>query len=219
MAFAMVIGRLEGTAQQPEAEFDSAVCIEAGTGQPRACAGPDDALGVQIYDYAGLSAESLRQYAATVAAILGSTGMPVRVEVCRGTGALLTCVIGAPNTLVIRVLSGYARAMKNARREPMGQSYATASGGTLASVYLGSLRQEAEAANISWLTALSYATAHEIGHLLLGAGSHSSRGVMKAAWNRQDFLDMAQNRLRFAPEQARLLADRTASRRAENAAK
>ena len=41
--------------------------------------------------------------------------------------------------------------------------------------------------------------AHELGHLLLPAGSHSTRGLMRAGWNRSDVLTA--DGLRFTAEQ------------------
>jgi hypothetical protein len=52
---------------------------------------------------------------------------------------------------------------------------------------------------------LAAAMAHEIGHLLLGPNSHSSTGIMRAKWTR-DELELARlGRLLFTPEQSALL--------------
>jgi hypothetical protein len=52
---------------------------------------------------------------------------------------------------------------------------------------------------------LAAAMAHEIGHLLLGSNSHSSTGIMRAKWTR-DELELARlGRLLFTPEQSTLL--------------
>ncbi len=47
--------------------------------------------------------------------------------------------------------------------------------------------------------------AHEIGHLLLGVGSHSPKGIMTANWNGDTLLLADQGRLRFTPKQGRRL--------------
>ena len=49
---------------------------------------------------------------------------------------------------------------------------------------------------------LGTAMAHEIGHLFLGANSHSPVGIMRAGWKEQDLLEASQARLCFTPEQA-----------------
>jgi hypothetical protein len=58
--------------------------------------------------------------------------------------------------------------------------------------------------------------AHEIGHLLLGIGSHSSRGIMRFPWKRREVELADKGWLRFTPQQAeRIRAQVRARRRAE----
>ncbi len=45
--------------------------------------------------------------------------------------------------------------------------------------------------------------AHEIGHLLMGSGSHSKKGLMKLLWNKKDLQLAALGGLVFVPEHAR----------------
>ena len=45
--------------------------------------------------------------------------------------------------------------------------------------------------------------AHEIGHILLGPGSHSETGIMSFPWGRKQLLDASRGLLLFTPEQAR----------------
>jgi hypothetical protein len=52
---------------------------------------------------------------------------------------------------------------------------------------------------------LAYCIAHEIGHLLLPAGSHSSTGIMRARWQENDFKLMATGSLWFTPEHGKLI--------------
>jgi len=52
---------------------------------------------------------------------------------------------------------------------------------------------------------LAYFIAHEIGHLLLPAGSHSPMGIMRAQWRAIDFKLMATANTSFTPEQANLI--------------
>jgi hypothetical protein len=51
---------------------------------------------------------------------------------------------------------------------------------------------------------LGDAIAHEMGHLLLGAG-HSSQGIMKADWTSSDLRLASRGALRFSSEQVELL--------------
>ena len=46
--------------------------------------------------------------------------------------------------------------------------------------------------------------AHEMGHILLGAG-HSPMGIMKPHWNEHDLRGVAWHQLLFTPDEARSL--------------
>lgn len=52
---------------------------------------------------------------------------------------------------------------------------------------------------------LGHFMAHELGHLLLPQYSHSSTGLMRAQWNRDDLERAQHGQLRFTPEQASLI--------------
>ena len=62
---------------------------------------------------------------------------------------------------------------------------------------------------------LGAAIAHELGHLLLASGSHSTRGLMRTGWNRADILTADGRGLRFTPEQGTLIRARLESRTPE----
>lgn len=49
---------------------------------------------------------------------------------------------------------------------------------------------------------LGAAIAHELGHMLLPPGSHASRGLMRATWDREQFRAVANGLLRFSPQSA-----------------
>jgi hypothetical protein len=59
---------------------------------------------------------------------------------------------------------------------------------------------------------LAHAMAHEIGHALLGTGSHSRRGIMKAYWGPRELQAGAQGLLKFTPRQAERIRLRLALR-------
>lgn len=52
---------------------------------------------------------------------------------------------------------------------------------------------------------LGHVMTHEITHVLQGITRHSDTGVMKAHWDTHDFLHMAPDPLRFAPEDIDLI--------------
>jgi hypothetical protein len=70
-----------------------------------------------------------------------------------------------------------------------------------------------EGANLAMrATILGTMMAHEIGHLLLEQNQHSETGVLRASWGDADLKMAAKGRLRFSPEEARLLASMVSRR-------
>lgn len=56
-------------------------------------------------------------------------------------------------------------------------------------------------------TLLAHLMAHEIGHLLLGAGSHSPSGLMRHPWQAREIREMLRGRLNFHSTEARKIRD------------
>ena len=55
---------------------------------------------------------------------------------------------------------------------------------------------------------LGHMMAHEVGHLLLGPGSHSAKGIMAFPWDKKILTSMERRRLKFtAEEQAMILKE------------
>lgn len=59
---------------------------------------------------------------------------------------------------------------------------------------------------------LGHLMAHEIGHLLLGSESHSSKGIMRARWQREDLEAAVQGKLGFTPEQREKMREKIQDR-------
>lgn len=181
--------------------------ILAGWTSPLCAQAPS--VRVQVYDYANLKAPTLRHFLSLTQDILSDTGISVQVNLCRGNGAMpCKSAADALRTLIIRILAGDATHGNDSLHRALGQSFADCNEGTFASVFLAAIRDEAAAADIPWVIVLSYATAHEVGHLLLGAQAHTPRGLMKAIWDRSDYVAMFRNQCHFTREQALLLSER-----------
>lgn len=59
---------------------------------------------------------------------------------------------------------------------------------------------------------LGHAMAHEIGHLLLGAGSHSPSGIMRAPWRGMELRKAAMGLLQFTDGEARRMRQQVRAR-------
>jgi hypothetical protein len=167
------------------------------------------ALQVQVYDYTGLSPAALHEFITRTQEILTGAGISVEVDACaRGVSTPCESRRGSFKQVVIRVVAGAPGSSKQARWQHLGQSIATHDGGTYASVFLKLAEDETAETNLPRILVLSYAAAHEVGHLLLGDRAHTPQGLMKGDWATDDFQAMAQNRFRFSAEQTRELKHR-----------
>jgi hypothetical protein len=55
---------------------------------------------------------------------------------------------------------------------------------------------------------LGHVMAHEIAHLLLGINAHSSFGIMRARWQREELLKASKGELLFTQQQSRVMRQR-----------
>lgn len=84
--------------------------------------------------------------------------------------------------------------------------------GVIADLFLDHVRTVESETNVGFTSLLSYATAHEIAHLLLGANSHSTRGIMQGHFFEQNLMAIRHGSLTFERGEetrmhARLLGD------------
>ena len=68
-------------------------------------------------------------------------------------------------------------------------------------VFAGSLNRIAESGVASWPVIFGHVVAHEIGHMLLGAASHSPDGVMRSRLGPEDWRRASAGRLSFNASQ------------------
>jgi hypothetical protein len=79
--------------------------------------------------------------------------------------------------------------------------------GSLADVYTDRLLELCRSQHAAAGPILGYVLAHEIGHLLIGPGSHSREGIMRARWCKKDVDTALKRRLVFTTWQARTLRE------------
>jgi hypothetical protein len=87
-------------------------------------------------------------------------------------------------------------------RAVMGAAVTTELGTSIAYVFYRQVQAHAQQYNVSVPMILASAIAHEVAHLLLPDGGHSSAGLMRACWTRDDFQRAEQGLLLFSTEQA-----------------
>jgi hypothetical protein len=162
-------------------------------------------LEIHVHSDAKLDEQSLNRTLSTFRTILTLAGATPETRIFCGKPSAHSYEDSQERSRKIvdlRISLGTAAHAANWRREPLGQSVVNDPAGTYAVIYLESVKRQARAANLPWTTLAAYASAHEIGHLLLGA-DHSPTGVMKASWDAKDMLGMCQNSVHFDEQQRR----------------
>jgi hypothetical protein len=104
----------------------------------------------------------------------------------------------APTEVLITVVEGSARGSSNALGRAIcpGREIPAA----YATVFFDRVRQMASDRR-EMAVVLGYAMAHELGHLLLGAASHSAAGIMRPNWTDKDILTGLRARFSFSKAQ------------------
>lgn len=165
-------------------------------------------LEIHIHNDAGLQPAVLDQLMSHVQVILTSAGASVEVRNCHGKDDPWCQQPSAgAKVLYLRILPGEGPKIENMRNPALGASVADETGGAYGSIFLSTIKDQAHSANVPWNVVAAFATAHEIGHLLLGPDAHTRNGVMKAAWDAKDMSAMYQNGVHFTREQQQLIAN------------
>jgi hypothetical protein len=107
------------------------------------------------------------------------------------------------NLLTIAIRRNAASLQKKLSDDAMGIASGTAvERSRVAYVFYGRMEQFTPLYRGKYL---GHFMAHELGHLLLPQYSHSSKGLMRAQWNRDDLERAQHGQLGFTPEQASLI--------------
>jgi len=166
-------------------------------------------LNVRVFNYApGCSGQARKEAQAIASRIFYRAGIEVRWVDCSlsGDGTLTFQECTAPlqtTTIILRLVPTSPATRAHFGRDTLGIA-AQAETGTdaSASVFHDRVKQLAAAWLVSLPLVLGHAMAHEIGHLLLGAGSHSPGGLMREHWKRQDLTRAAEGNLLFNGREA-----------------
>jgi hypothetical protein len=93
-------------------------------------------------------------------------------------------------------------ALQRGRGAVLGAAIPSADGIGTAWVFYQRVAREADRHGVAIAPILASAIAHEIGHLLQRRRGHAERGLMRACWNRADYLRASAGRLRFSAADA-----------------
>jgi hypothetical protein len=176
-------------------------------------------LRVRLYDYAGVSSQTLEKAKSKATAILDAAGVRVEWAECRlrqdDPRKDSSCDLPVrPSDLQIRILDRPMAKRVHATQDCLG--YAVVSDGlnSIAAVFFHRAIDLEKGNLITRSAILGAVLAHEIGHLLLSQGGHSETGIMRGSWRDDDLKMIAKGRLCFTDEQSRRIVSNVAGRNA-----
>jgi hypothetical protein len=165
-------------------------------------------LYVRIYDYAQVSPEVL----AEAKSVAGSIFRKVGVEIT-WSGHSFSSVDGNLNReqsgpkIQLRILNQQMAEKLSANKTMTGLTFqgTTDQPGKVTNVFYHRVEDLAKSKTCSKGEILGHATAHELGHLLLGNLNHSSTGLMKARLGHKELQTAAKGNLLFTEREAALI--------------
>ena len=185
-----------------------------GIHAPPSTSTPHPTVTVRVYNYADVSSPLLRRAEAEAGRILSGGGVGVLWVDCLPSRSQLHQMSGhaqqactRPLTREILVLRILPRATpaNAAFREPV---FGFTQGSNLASVFYGRIENFAHGVDgdeTEIPVILGNVIAHELGHELLGASSHSPKGILRGQWDRTCVRQALMGRQLFTPPQSTLL--------------
>ena len=211
-------------AQWKERLVSASVAMAAATGRliPAAAAARSvpptfvTKLQVRLYDYARLSPAMIEWATEDAKEVLSEAGIPTRWLDCSMSlsDEELDPACRVPSGPTVVVLKILPREMAERFTVPEGSfGFAVLSDkangfGSQAVVFYHRVNELAADMDSYRSVALGHILAHEIGHLLLGSGSHSNQGIMKATWQNGDLEKAIRGKFRFTPKQAKRMRAR-----------
>jgi len=176
---------------------------------PITAAGPNPKVTVLVYNYAEISSKTLAQTEREAARIFQKSGIDSEWVDCPLTadesGKFPACPFQPRQAdLILRIVPQSMADRLRSVRDSFGFTMFPDDGSMpkTANVFSHDAEQIAKKNRVTSTAVLATVTAHEIGHLLLGPESHSSGGIMKAHWRRNDLQTIARGWMTFTPEQS-----------------
>lgn len=169
-------------------------------------------LIIRVYDYAGVSERILSQAQAEAAKVYGRIGVHTTWLACSADPDKMNdhpCnKVRGPQVLGLRLLPNSMEPKEGLPRGIFGFALLPPDGrpGSYANIYSDNLRELADGRVHRLSAVLGHMLAHEIGHLLLGIGSHGRSGLMKIPWGPKELTLADRGGLNFSKKEIRRIA-------------
>ena len=156
-------------------------------------------ITVRVLNLAKVPRSTLERGQAVTSEIFRETGVELKWLNCPCQSELATFSLR-----IIPKLFGSIRS--TFRSDHLGFAAVSEDGGELATIFFDRVEALGKGGDLSSL--LGLATAHELGHLLLGPRAHVDEGIMRPRWTRQGMRQVDRGRFRFSPEQSQTMRHR-----------
>ena len=192
-------------------------------------AGQGSRITVFVYNYADVPPQELAETKAEATRIYQLAGIGIQWLDCpllpRDADQFPACQVPpGPTKLALRILSQSMADRIRQAEDSFGFALYPEDGSfaAVANVFAHDAERLADRRGMRLGVILGHLAAHELGHLLLGAGSHSSTGIMHVPWHLKELDTIAQGLMLFRPQEAERMRtnirSRAASERATEAA-
>jgi hypothetical protein len=185
-------------------------CADAGT--------PATTLKIFITDHSGASPLLLINAGRQAAMLLARAGVRSTWKLCRPASELPggePCLETGSMAIYVRILPSDKASGWPIEPRSCGLALSGEAGehGFLAIIDAGCVSRITGSTK-TWVLALAHVIAHEIGHLLLGRGSHSASGLMSTSWTEGEQALLARGQLHFTAEDRVKIRDGMSARAA-----
>ncbi len=177
------------------------VSPEPVQGQSGVIAASGPIVTVQVYKWARVSPATLEKGQAVAGEIFKEAGVELRWAECPCEAR------PEAMTLSLRIIPKlFGSTTSKFRSDHLGFAAVNKQGGELATIFYDRIESVGKGGDLASL--LGLATAHELGHLLLGSEAHTDEGIMRPYWTRKLLRQANWNQLRFSLEQSEAIRSR-----------
>lgn len=160
-------------------------------------------IRVHLYDYAGVSGPTLTEAKGYVLEVLLRAGVNIIWADCPAADCDRPV---SPEVLQVRIIDRQMASKTSVTKSCLGFALLSGEFSFIASVFYHKAVELERDTNARRAQILGAMLAHEIGHLLLGKGSHSREGIMRGGWEEKDLRTIARGQMWFSRLEAKRLA-------------
>ena len=193
--------------------------LPARAESPKASASPEASITVRVYDYAGVGSRTLSSAKQDATWIFRRAGIGLVWQDCALTPDELlenpACeAVKGPTVVSLRILPRTMAERLQAGATAFGITLYPEGTGfpTTTNVFYERVTLLAALGVSSEAVTLGHVMAHELGHVLLGSGSHSRGGIMHVPWQAQDLRAAAVSQLFFSAREAKRMRKQVRAR-------